>query len=642
MFKYLRQLIFFGIVCLTFQTWADDCSAYRFEDWKYGHIKTSEPNDQIALEKELMVVTHDSIRAIFVFKNTTCEDVEVPCAFPLNVVLPFFHPVHDTVATFNDSIFLGGDNGNCKHNYKLWNIALNKKVTPLSDSEFQFAFSKATLSAANKRLRKYSFDEYETRVQDLTDGSCIPEINILQNGNYVTIENVGIETTVSDKNLAMDIFFHHHIIFEPYETVKVEISYPIASLMSYSAGLPMYNVKYDISSGGTWKDGNIKSFAIYSDFTMECHSNAVYNKKMDVCSFANKHIYYKKNYKPQTNDFFIFKNEWEKEQREYLEKNYATEEGLSVLKNYLQNDSLIVDSYLEFPECRRSPLPFIKDVKTSTNQDASPLFDGDPYTSYVAPKDSWIEFTLTKTVIGPFISNGNVSSTLNETIYRSMLQEKHKDSLIRVPLFQDTVWNNTPRIRTMTLRRNETYTSQVMMLADKYGPLPVKVRGETEETRSNVWENINSVQRPMLLTPGRYRLSFGATYRGKHTKLVGLSEIWFEEPFTNEFIAMLESDKKDSVSIYQNLNALIGKDWVKSREIIPYKYLSSQSSKRYKDCLKKYAENDSKLGKEIKRFKSAIAKEDQLLFRILLISAAAVLLLIGCLLLFARKKKKHT
>ena len=87
----MKRILFFLFIQLSaiFSLMADDGGVTNVEDWTYGNIYVKEPNDKIALEKELMVCSMDSITAIFVFKNTTDDTVTVDCAFPIDVVLPY-------------------------------------------------------------------------------------------------------------------------------------------------------------------------------------------------------------------------------------------------------------------------------------------------------------------------------------------------------------------------------------------------------------------------------------------------------------------------------------------------------------------------------------------------------------------------
>ena len=61
------------LLLATVQLFADDGGTSNFRDWTYGNIYVKEPNDKIALRKELMEVDTDSLKATFVFENTTLK-----------------------------------------------------------------------------------------------------------------------------------------------------------------------------------------------------------------------------------------------------------------------------------------------------------------------------------------------------------------------------------------------------------------------------------------------------------------------------------------------------------------------------------------------------------------------------------------
>ena len=54
----MKRILFYLFIQISviFSLMADDGGATNFEDWTYGNIYVKEPNDKIALEKELMVV----------------------------------------------------------------------------------------------------------------------------------------------------------------------------------------------------------------------------------------------------------------------------------------------------------------------------------------------------------------------------------------------------------------------------------------------------------------------------------------------------------------------------------------------------------------------------------------------------------
>ena len=98
-----KSLLIIALLSASFAAFTDDGGSYKSEDWTYGNIYVKEPNDKIALERELLVVEHTAIgeydrksdtfhktsgrevTALFDFLNTTRERVTVPCAFPVVV-----------------------------------------------------------------------------------------------------------------------------------------------------------------------------------------------------------------------------------------------------------------------------------------------------------------------------------------------------------------------------------------------------------------------------------------------------------------------------------------------------------------------------------------------------------------------------
>lgn len=572
--KVLSRILF-PLLAFSFalQTKADDASAISVDHWTYGHVKSDTPNQQIALEKELMIVTHDSIKAIFVFKNTTNQPVETPCVFPITSVLrlPYEEPHGDSVIFYSSQV---------KYNSSLWSIALDKKVN-IYDNQYGDCFwvDKEDISLADQNLRKFTYTEYLDAVKELTASSYLSGCTILQNGRNVPIENVGIETSLGEENLKMDVYFYHHLKFKPYEVSKVEVAYPIESFEEEYHGCASYKVNYDISSGGTWKGGTINSFVVYSTLTMESESSNPMNKKFGSCQFSDVKVYYKTNYKPQKDDYFIFEGS---SCQDYM-INYEANDLKARVSDYLKNDSIV--GYVFFPEGDLFPtfpktgkrLPLITNVSSSTKQDVAALFDGNLYTSYVAPASSYIEFELTEPVLGPFVSNGFVANLLNEKIFCAQSIE-HED--YDFAIFKDSIWENTSRLKSMTLTKIGTSETYQFSLADKYGVIP---NGQKD------WLGVNSVYHPQVLRPGRYRLTLDSTYQGTKINAVGLGEIWFYL-YPADLITLVDKDGKDSIQIFQDCYQQIEPNWVTGYDFVPYDLFRSQKGTAYQDSLKKYGD----------------------------------------------------
>ena len=586
--KFINILFIILFVAIHSKLSADDASAVAYEHWSYGNIKAETPNKQISLDKELMIVTPDYINAIFIFRNTTEEYIETPCVFPISVSLMYEHYEED-----KDSIYVFTGQG--ASNPLPWNIYLDKKVSPSNRENGLFNMAKSDLKAAKKKLRKYTFKDYSKRMTELTNSTYL-SCDIQQNGENVEIKNVGVETG----DQYMDIYFYHFLKFKPNEVSKVVVSYPIESF-SLRYDCDEYSFPYDISSGGTWKN-NIKSFIVYSTMNMESVSNNPINKDFEHCEFSDWKIYYKRDYKPIKGDRFDFSKgcgtyignvskDWQKNRIEYYLKND------SIIKITSGRDEL--NPYAIYPK-KKSPLPFVVNATSSNNQDVTPLFDGNLYTSYVTSSNSYIEFTLKKTAVGPFVSNGFIGNSFNEKIfYAKQVERKDEEYALdsreehpwdddyNFPVFQDTLWKNTSRLKSMVLTRFQIGESKSdsFSLADKYGVLPREF---------DDWKGVNSVHNPKVLMPGKYRLTFDSIYKGDKFSNIGLSEIWFYE-YPIELVNMIAEDKKDSFPIFQDCYKYIESDWVTNYDFIPYKFLRSQNSPYYKECLQKYGDDSLKL-----------------------------------------------
>ena len=580
---------------LPIQLKADDASAVAYEYWSYGHVKASTPNKQIALEKELMIVTEKNIQAIFIFRNTTNQYVETPCVFPITSDIRC-----DEKTEEGDSVFFMAYQG--ASNHLLWAIALDERVHNPTTAPVNFSTTKAAIKAADKRLRKYTYRDYLKRVKELTDTTYLTGCSIQQNGQNVPIMNVGIETT-TNAGLHMDIYFYHFLKFKPNEVSKVVVEYPIESFEIEYDGCRSYKMVYDISSGGTWKN-RIKSFMIYSTMSMESSSKNPENQKFGSCIFSDWKIYYKKDYKPIADDRFIFRS------ADCI--SFMGEASESLLKDrmdyYLESDSIVkiingrdeLNPYAAFPK-KSVPSPYVVNVSSSTGKDVSSLFDGNLYTSYVTPKSSYVEFRLKEPVLGPFVSNGFVSNTFNEKVFCQNMDPREDYAF---PMFKDSIWENTSRIKKIALLRIEAAETDTFLLADKYGVLPCMRddwKSATEKEKAALkgvlpcirddWKSVNAVHHPKILLPGKYRLSFIETYRGKKYSDAGVSDIWFY-PYPEDLIAMVDEESKDSLRIFQDYYKNTAPDWVIKYDFVPYDLLRSQEGSYYKECLKKY-EDDS-------------------------------------------------
>ena len=515
------------LLLATVQLFADDGGVRDYNSWTYGNIYVEEPNDKIALKKELMEVDKESLKATFVFENTTDEDVVVDCAFPIVIDLNF---------NVTEDGFIESENFNADDSY-LWEMLIGKGLRD-SHYEHQVPYEEA-MQILDEKLTKMTFSEFEKLGSGL---GC----DIEQDGQTVLMENVGIETSF-DSALVVTLHFHHRLKFPKNKESLVVVSHSIYSLRyaevySYSH----YDFHYDISTGGTWK-GPIESFIVKTDFDMK----GTHGGFSLVTSGGDGRIYIQKNYNPQKDERLVFSR------YEFFRMTFPHKGSLNISQKRILLENIAAS----------------EDVKNLQH-----LTDCDILTNISTEdwENSWIDFTLKDYALGPFIVNGRCENTLNELwagLYfgygKWEYDGEHGND--RYPFFEfsDSVWNNSNRVKIVSLQSKETSEQWNLSLQDGYAAL---ISYEN-------WYSANCVNNVRIFSPGRYRMKLKDIYKGDKGITTGLSEMWFYSAGTNVplLYEMISKDKADKHQIFQN--ALKTN---KYRRCIGYNYkLYSQSDSMY-------------------------------------------------------------
>lgn len=545
----MRRILFFLFIQLSaiFSLMADDGGVTNVEDWTYGNIYVKEPNDKIALEKELMICSMDSITAIFVFKNTTDDTVTVDCAFPIDVVLPY------TIENVKENEY---ELWRC-YSFRVLRMLLGtkdtidpKEVVGLGGSIAINDRIKELVQQHDKELRVMSWKNYVGYIDSLelentmsasfSENSYIPECEIEQNGQFVDIQNVGIESTVSSNDIKMQFHFHHRLVFLPNAYSKVVVRYRVESMKQDYNG--QYGYTYDISTGGTWKD-NIQSFMMAAlNCDMKSVSKNYSNSSFDyLCCNELDHcgIYYKKNYKPVKGDYFRF------------------------IQNYTSSYD---HDYFPEPKYDKLQIVPLKDVRSSLWIKASAAMDTNQFTScsIVDWKNATFDFTLPQDGIGPFVCNGtngdfdtendldNFIQTLKESdkIYESIDGRFMSDD-IKSKFSIDSSIYNCNWIKRIKLRQFDGDSDAISYDLVKFDMRRYPLFYN--------WNRINSVIGINHFPAGRYRLTIEDCYQGNvNQDTTKITELWFLS-IPSDMSDILRLDKHSNLPIFQNIVEIMNK-----------------------------------------------------------------------------------
>lgn len=570
---YMKNLILikrtvknFAALALLFAAsfaFADDGGSKKPEDWTYGNIYVTEPNEKIALEKELLIVEQtrtgywkdnfvkelgQEVTAIFGFRNTTGERVTVPCAFP--VVVSTKVAVRKS-GRLSDLLTVG--NG-VYSSVPVLKVAFQKNLPIEKENYDKTEFGrKEDLFALDKKLVTLSAKDYAAQLSrfGIAD-SILKPCKIEQDGKNVQILTVGIETSIEkDEELTKEVqnrydeehkedeiytlnlvlHFYHELVFAPSSPSKLTVNYAIDSLASAHRGTK-FKLRYDIYTGGTWK-GAMKDFIVLADGEMKAVNS---NTKFEIqrlgglCKGSDElNLYFAKNYKPQKNEYFEFVSV--EPFRDSVSPVWNNEKKLDFVKNVRSSSELSGTFKMAGNNDWTGSWAANKDasLRTSTYK-AETSFDGIWYNGWVEGVKGdgigeWIEFTLTKNAIGPFATNGlrrfeglrYQTSPERGGIWREY--DKSDFTTFIKNGRPDSTWKANNRIKAMILSDNSGKTLGKLQFEDLFPEF------------ANDWTAnpvaINAVRNPFLLKKGTYRMKIDSVYKGEKWNDTVLGEVWF-------------------------------------------------------------------------------------------------------------------
>lgn len=571
--KKIASIIFAFVIAAT--AFADDGGAIKPEDWTYGNIYVKEPNDKIALEKELMIVEQtgtwysdetksekvhgNEVTAIFGFKNTTPQKVVVPCAFPVVVTTQV---VLNSDGSLSNYINTG--NG-FSSDINLLSFAMGKKLEINSnDYSYNLNTDKNEFFTLDKKLRTLSINQYLSELKKYnTEYGELNPCQIIQDGKPVQIQTVGIETSIDKHSeytedlqyynsyyrsentdsevytLKMVLHFYHELIFEPSASSVLNVHYSIYTEKRNYRSIN-YNFYYDISTGGTWK-GNIKSFVIITDSGITFENSEQRFESSDLGELGNSYstyIYATENYKPQKDEYFIFNTtDMFQESNLYLPNNDGPQDFVTNIKA----SSTLPGTYKM--ACDNSgDWANMDNNLIDSNYSAKTSFDGNLLNGWVegAKGDGigeWIEFTLTKNAIGPFATNG-LRRFGGSKDYENMQFDKGNYDYPDYSIYNKTgaldgTWKANNRIESMTLSNSAGKKISTLYFANTFPEL---------YNAKYTWLAINSIVNPMVLGKGTYRMTIESVYKGEKWDDTVLGEVWFI-PVENLAAKIIMQDK---------------------------------------------------------------------------------------------------
>ena len=525
--------IIFSLTVLAAIAFADDGGSYKPEDWTYGNIYVKEPNDKIALERELLIVeqTDGFVTALFDFVNTTRGSVTVPCAFPVVVKTQVSVQKDGTISGF---IPMG--NG-CRANEAVLAVAFGK-------DNFE-GLSKDELLSLDKKLRTISAESYIKELSESSfSNSILNPCKIEQDGKEVAIQTVGIETSI-EKNeeateyiseyaspnskeiydLTLVLHFYHELHFSPSAQSKLSVSYKVDSVKKSYKGTS-YELTYDISTGGTWK-GAMKSFLVFTDSQMTAKGSQSSFETTSLGKLSTYGsgftLYAAENYKPQKEEELFFKTITsydeglmqvnEREGSQNFVKDVRSSSSYKGTYKIAGHDNYDFDQNAD------------KNLRVST-YDAETSFDGIPFNGWVEGTKGdgigeWIEFTLTKTALGPFASNGlaRFAGSIYDDYGHNWGNDADDFTLLVKADYVGSTWKANNRIRSMTLTSSALKKTLSLDLADIF---PASLNYYSYD-----WIALNAVKNPQILSKGTYRMTIQSVYKGNKYDDTALGEVWF-------------------------------------------------------------------------------------------------------------------
>ncbi|MBN1646552.1 MAG: hypothetical protein JW874_00845 [Spirochaetales bacterium] len=494
---------------------ADDGSWSKSFSLEGGSIYAEEENSDIELVSELLFFDGERTRAFFRFRNNTDRKVMVKCGFP----------VCNTI----DAEIIDGYAYIWTGKYSRGGIPALDWFSTVDIEEVADPNDEETLMLAYSKVVPVTGDNKRRNFVDPTDITEDISLSITQDGRKVKIDRVLIERSIDSGGIGLNYHYQHNLEFTARSESTVIVEYT-QDLFQSDVGAGMgttYEWNYLISTGRTWS-GSIGRFCLLVPVSWRGEVSG----PDAVGTFGAYRIYFKKAYEPRSHERFSLRHdEQDPSFRWYLESEAILSE---LTPRYTRQSG------------RQAPLKpdqdFIRDISASSELDqkvsvfteagimdkagftAVAAFDGYAETAWCenVPGDGtgqYLEFTLTKPVIGLEIVNGFTRFELPDWVFESgMFDENVKDEK-------------------KGLRDYYSLNGSVSIL---------EIQDQNGKTLFTL--SLAKTRQPQLfpgiaLAPGKYRAVLGGVYPGSKWKDTCIGEISFIEGSRNQGTREIGNDE---------------------------------------------------------------------------------------------------
>ncbi|MBI9101529.1 MAG: hypothetical protein JEY99_03865 [Spirochaetales bacterium] len=501
-----KSLIIVIVLILTgfnFHLMADDGSWSKSFTISGGAIYSEEDEEDIILEKELLIFNGITTRAVFQFKNTSNRRKVITCGFPV---------VH-SINAYKVDDFLEISKGKYGDSGIPGIEFFETREHPEIDNDVtMYAYPEVIVFSDFNNSRDFIDPEEAVRAGI--------EFHIRQDGKEIKIENILVERKADAGGASLTFHFQHELLFESWSTTTVEVEYSQDLLFGEEGpGINSYRWSYVIGTGGTWKGPMGEFFFIapkeWSGTIPGMELVSSLSPPLPGLEKSGLNIYYAENFSPPRNQIFNLRSI-----------------PLDMMEQYtfLETFEEIKESWVERTPVRQRPEENAQNFYTDITASSSlpdrvdvftregvvrgagfgPLsaFDGLPETSWCenipgSGEGEYIQLRLIRPISGVIIRNGFKRFTADDWVFdEPLFERKIRDDSAGIKDY----FTMNGRVKTLEIRDDDSETAATLTLEDRRDP--------------QGFFGLN-------LEPGLYRFIIADTYSGSRWEDSCIGEISF-------------------------------------------------------------------------------------------------------------------